>query len=104
MTRRPKLDWGPERKHPLPSQTVGSCHPGLDPGTSRIHPQSGNVAEYDWILNHVQDDGYREPRLNEGAFIIPNSRFLVTFVTSEHQPISHLNLLTANMFCAVVTL
>ena len=28
-----------------------------------------NVAAYDWILNQVQDDGYREPRLEEGVLV-----------------------------------
>ena len=34
-----------------------------------------NVAAYDWILNQVQDDGYREPRLEEGVLVNQEDMF-----------------------------
>ena len=34
-----------------------------------------NVAAYDWILNQVQDDGYREPRLEEGMLVNQEDMF-----------------------------
>ena len=43
-------------RHPLSIQAVGNCHPGLDPGTRRIHPQIANVAAYNWFPCQARDD------------------------------------------------
>ena len=50
-------------RHPLSIQAVGNCHPGLDPGTRRIHPQTANVAAYNWFPCQARDDVMCE-RLN----------------------------------------
>ena len=67
-------------RHPLSIQAVGNCHPGLDPGTRRIHPQIANVAAYNWFPCQARDDVMCE-RLNweEDVFIIHCSLFIIHY-------------------------
>ena len=44
------------RIHPRPNEALANSHPGLDPGTSRIHPQTDTVAEYNWFPDQVRED------------------------------------------------
>ena len=51
---------------PRPSEALGNRHPGLDPGTRRKHPQTDNVAAYNWFPDQVRDDGYARASLGRG--------------------------------------
>ena len=52
----------PESKRPSFGINPGSriCHPVLDTGTSRTHPQTNNVATYNWIPCQARDDAMCE--------------------------------------------
>ena len=57
--------WRQHSGHHLPSEALGICHPGLDPGTSRMQQRCSMRMFPFWIPNQVWDDGYREPHLDE---------------------------------------
>ena len=48
-------------------------------------PSHGNVAAYDWILNQVQDDGYREPHLDEDVLVNQEDEFRLYEHINTHQ-------------------